>query len=842
MTRALLGLSLVHLCAALSFGESLFDGDFGVPSSGNALWYRAPANNWVLESLPIGNGYLGAAVYGGNANDTIILNIDSLWQGGPFADPDYKGANWDASDAPLVHERLAQLRATIFQNGTAPDLNNLTTDAGQYGTFTTAGTLYISRTSQNYTNYRRWLDMDKGIIRSSWTEGQTKYRREYACSYPDKICSVRMSSSASMNEIVIGVSPTSDHSNITDSCQGNSTIIHRGQAGANGAGMTYEVIGTVKASGKSRTTTSCSNGVLTIQNATDFWFVWSGDTEYDINAGTAADNYSFRGADPHSKLTPTLSATNSLTYSNFLKRQVNDYSQGTRTSFSLDLGQRADYDRSTDELLVAYQASQLNGQTSDKGRTLLEWLLFNYGRHLMFSSARGNLPANLQGVWSFGSWAPWSGDYHANINVQMMYWPVEATGMDITQTLWDFIQKTVVPRGSETAQILYNVSSGWAMHDETNIFGSTGMKGLDIPNYNPAEWTNYPAAGAWLMTHVWDHFDYTGDVDWLRRQGYPLLKVTAQFWLEALQNDGYTKDNSLVAVPCNSPELPQTTFGCTHWQQLIWELFNAVEKSLSVLNLPSENAFLSEIKQKRQRLYRGLDIGSKGEIQEWRLDLDNSERLTHRHLSHLVGLYPSYSISSFDPQTDGVKSGNLTKQNLIAAANVALNLRGNGTSPDADAGWGKIWRAGSWAQLGDSTRFYNQLSYGVSRNFASNLFSLYNPFNTAENTLFQMDANGGYPAAVLNALIQAPDTHSLSSTLAISILPALPSSWCEGELRGVRLRRGLEVDIKWSRGKLTKAVVKAPRLLSGKSLTVVVTIPGRQKQLTLRRGDSVNVA
>jgi alpha-L-fucosidase 2 len=218
-----------------------------------------------------------------------------------------------------------------------------------------------------------------------------------------------MSSSAAMNEIVIGVSPTSDHSNITKTCQGNSTLIHRGQAGANRSGMAYEVLGTVKASGKGRTTTSCSNGVLTIQNATEFWFVWSGETEYDIDAGTAEDNYSFRGTDPHSKVAPIISATNSLTYSNFLKRQVNDYTRGTSSSFSLDLGQSADYDHSTDELLVVYQASQILGQTSDKGRTLLEWLLFNYGRHLMFSSARGNLPANLQGVWSYGSWAPWSG-------------------------------------------------------------------------------------------------------------------------------------------------------------------------------------------------------------------------------------------------------------------------------------------------------------------------------------------------------------------------------------------------------------------------------------------------
>lgn len=822
--------------------DSLLSRSFAFPKSGNALWYRSSAANWVLESLPIGNGYMGASVFSGVQNDTILVNLDNLWAGGPFADPAYNGANWGESDVPAVHQRLKALRETIFANGTANDLNGITPDAGQYGTFASAGSLVVSRPQiiSNYTNYTRWLDLDDGVIRSTWSEGYITFRREYICSYPDHSCSHKTSASQAIPKILYSIVPIADHSDIEISCKGNSTLVLRARAGANGMGMLYEVAGSVRLSGDGSTT--CSNGYISVLNATDIWFTWTGDTEYNINAGTAAQHYSFKGSDPHSQVTGILARVASIPYAKYLQNHLNDYKRGTSQSFSLDLGQSPDWSTPTDVLLKNYQAWQKSRQPSDASTTLLEWILVNYGRYLMFSSARGNLPANLQGVWSQGAWSPWSGDYHANINVQMMYWPVEVTGMDVTQTLWDFIQKTVVPRGGDTAQTLYNVSRGWVMHDETNIFGSTGMKGLDIPNYNPAEWTNYAAAGAWLMTHVWDHFDFTGDIAWLKRQGYPLLKATAEYWLDALQVDAYSKDGSLVVNPCNSPELPQTTFGCTHWQQMIWELFNSVDKALSVLHLGSEKAFLEEVRAARSKVDRGFRISPSGVLQEWKLDLDNSDRLAHRHLSPLTGLYPSYSISSWVPRSDGFMSADLSKSMLINASRTLLMQRGNGTSPDADAGWGKFWRAACWAQLGEPTRFYSQLSYGIARNFASNLFSLYNPFNTAENTLFQMDANGGYPAAVLNALVQAPDTQRRDETLVVTLLPALPSSWSRGHLYGVRTRRGLELDLEWRSGKLTKASIKGPRILNGTVVQVKVQGAGINRQITLTRGQSVTLA
>ncbi|KAG8828382.1 hypothetical protein FRC19_006480 [Serendipita sp. 401] len=822
--------------------KTLFQSNFKLPASGNALWYRSPSANWVFESLPIGNGYMGAAVFGGVQNDTVLMNLDDLWAGGPFSSPTYNGANWNASYAPTVHEKLKALRNTIFANGTAPDLNGITTDAGDYGTFSSAGNLVIARgVGIDYSNYTRWLDMDQGIIRSTWKETKNDVRREYICSYPERLCSHMTSSITPFPQVSYAIETIQGHSNLQLGCQDNSTLVLRGNAGSNGAGMLYEIVGRVQVSKTTGASTTCSAGVITVSNATDIWFTWTGGTEYNIDAGTADQRYSFKGPDPHSSILKRLSSASSLSYSSFVQRHVKDYTTGTSQNFQLDIGQKPDWSRTTDQLIEDYKEQQLSGQRGDTGRTLLEWLFFNFGRHLMFGSARGNLPANLQGVWSQGSWAPWSGDYHVNINVQMMYWPVETTGMDVTQTLWDFIQKTVIPRGSETASILYNVSRGWAMHNEINTFGSTGMKGLDIPNYNPAEWTNYAAGGAWLMTHAWDHFDYTGDVQWLRKQGYPLLKSTAEYWLDALQLDRNTNDGSLVAVPCNSPELPQTTFGCAHWQQLIWELFNSVEKALQILGTGGEQSFLLEVQKKRVKLDRGLRIGAESQVQEWKLDFDNSAHLDHRHLSHLTGLYPSYSIASFVPGSDGIKPGGLTRQALLTASTTTLIQRGIGTAPDADAGWGKIWRAACWAQLGNSTRFYDQLSYAISRNFAANLFSLYNPFNTAENTLFQMDANGGFPAAVLNALIQAPDTQYLSETLTITLLPALPTSWSQGALRGVRVRRGLEVDMAWKAGSLTAVTLKAPRLQGGKQIKVIVKGKNLNKELLVGRGNVIKV-
>ncbi|KAG8801203.1 hypothetical protein FRC16_001039, partial [Serendipita sp. 398] len=335
------------------------------------------------------------------------MNLDDLWAGGPFSSPTYNGANWNASYAPTVHEKLKALRNTIFANGTAPDLNGITTDAGDYGTFSSAGNLVIARGGGiDYSNYTRWLDMDQGIIRSTWKETKNDVRREYICSYPERLCSHMTSSTTPFPQVSYSIETIQGHSNLQLGCQDNSTLVLRGNAGSNGAGMLYEIVGRVQVSKTTGASTTCSAGVITVSNATDIWFTWTGGTEYNIDAGTADQHYSFKGPDPHSSILKRLSSASSLSYSSFVQRHVKDYTTGTSQNFQLDIGQKPDWSRSTDQLIEDYKEQQLSGQRGDTGRTLLEWLFFNFGRHLMFGSARGNLPANLQGVWSQGSWAP----------------------------------------------------------------------------------------------------------------------------------------------------------------------------------------------------------------------------------------------------------------------------------------------------------------------------------------------------------------------------------------------------------------------------------------------------
>jgi alpha-L-fucosidase 2 len=232
--------------------------------------------------------------------------------------------------------------------------------------------------------------------------------REYVCSYPDKICSHTTSSSKYIPETSYSIKTTQGHSNFQQSCQDNSTLILRGQAGSNNTGMLYEVIGMIKGTSGHDARIDCANGVITVTNATDIWFIWTGGTEYDINTGNAAAGYTFKGPDPHASNLATLSSIGSSSYTSFVARHVKDYVHGTSQSFQLNLGQQVDWTRSTDELLAAYQNGKASGNIGGHA-SLLEWILFNYGRHLIFSSARGNVPANLQGVWSHGEGAPWSG-------------------------------------------------------------------------------------------------------------------------------------------------------------------------------------------------------------------------------------------------------------------------------------------------------------------------------------------------------------------------------------------------------------------------------------------------
>ncbi|THH07152.1 hypothetical protein EW146_g9406 [Bondarzewia mesenterica] len=789
----------------------------GFPRSGNGLWYTAPGASWVSELLPIGNGYLAAMVPGGTQQEVTQLNIESLWSGGPFADPSYNGSNKAYDQQSQLAQDMRGIRSSIFSSptGTIDNVEVLAAPIGAYGSYAGAGylisTLDIAGT---VSNYARWLDMDSALVHAQWTQNGSSFLRTSFCSYPAQACVEHINTTShSLPGLTYAFSSYTEVGlpvpKIT--CLDQATLQVRGQVAD--PGMKYEILGRVQAAGtrpqinctSSEGTDGIINATISVLDAQEAWITWVGDTEYSMDAGNAAHSFNFRGSDPHSKLINIISTSapaqlNSTTfpsnaYSNLLSQHVTDY-QTAIGGFELDLGQIPNLDTPTDQIVNAY--------ATDVGDLYVEWLLFNFGRYLLVGSARGTLPANLQGKWGDGISNAWGAD--ANINTQMNYWAAETTNLNVTQSLWDYMEKTWAPRGSETAQILYNITKGWVTHNEMNIFGHTGMK----LSGNSAQWADYPESAVWMMIHVWDHFDYTGDVAWWKAQGWPLLKSVAEFHLEKLIPDEHFNDSTLVVAPCNSPEQTPITFGCAHAQQLIWQLLNAAEKGFDAAG-DTDQAFLAQVRSIRAQMDKGIHIGSWGQLQEWKLDMD-SPTDTHRHLSHLVGLYPGYAVANFADSVQGsiAENGtlhNYTRADVLGAATVSLIHRGNGTGPDADSGWEKIWRAAAWAQLGNATEFYHELSYAIDVNYAGNLFSLY----SSGSTIFQIDANLGYPAAVMNALVQAPDVASYSIPLTVTLLPALPSKWASGSVIGARIRGGLRLDMQWREGNPTMATITSDR-------------------------------
>ncbi|KAF5381765.1 hypothetical protein D9615_005480 [Tricholomella constricta] len=824
----------------------------GFPASGNGLWFTKSANVWSKEWLPVGNGYLAAMVPGGTSSEATQLNIESLWSGGPFADKSYNGGNKQPGEQFATAQAMDEIRRQIFQSPTG-DINSigqLGTDAGAYGSYAGAGYLISGiNTTGSVSNYGRYLDLDQGIARTTWTQSGTTYLRSTFCSHPTQACTQHFTSTISKGSAAglpslsysfsSALEPGMPAPNIT--CLDSNTLRIRGTIESSG-GMLYEILARLRTTpvGNANTTQCLQSPVpieapanatlqVTAGTAREAWISWVGGTEYSMDAGNAASDFSFRGPDPHAALLKLISSPSraATTFSATLSQHVADYKAALTDKFSLSLGQTPRLDVPTDVVKAAYKI--------DTGDKYLEWLLFNYGRYLLASSGRGALPANLQGKWANGYGNAWGADYHSNINIQMNYWAAEMTNLDVTRPLFDYFEKTWAPRGALTAQVLYNISRGWVTHNEMNIFGHTGMKGPG----DTAEWANYPEANVWMMMHVWDHFDYTNDIAWWKSQGWPLLKVhppatgVASFHMDKLIPDLHFNDSTLVVSPCNSPEQKPITFGCAHAQQMIWEIFNAVEKGFAASG-DTDTAFLNEVKAKRARMDKGLHIGSWGQLQEWKVDRDSPSDL-HRHLSHLIGLYPGYAVTGYDPASQGT----YTKKQVIDAATVSLVHRGNGTGPDADSGWEKAWRAAAWAQLGDAQQFYHILSYGIFLNFGPNLFSLYNPFDS--NPIFQIDANLAYPAALLNALIQAPDVASYSTPLTVTLLPALPKQWPSGSIRGARVRGGISINLHWNKGRPTSAIFKADSnvvarpvqvVYGGKTLTSFTTSGGLTRAIT----------
>jgi alpha-L-fucosidase 2 len=725
----------------------------GTPDRGLTLWYGKPAADWEHEGLPIGNGAMGAVVTGGVAADTVQFNEKTLWTGGPGS----KGYDFGLPARPLAGAVADVQRLLNESKQLAPEkaAEILGHPMTAYGDYQTFGgvVLTFDGASQAPENYRRDLDIQRAIASVSYAANGVNYRREYFASYPDGVIAIRVTADR----------PGQITLKAAFRIPGNRSANIAAKAGRitvfgalNDNRLKYEAQLQVIAQGGTRT--DAADGSVAVVHADSVVLILAAGTNY-------RNRYPYyRGGDPHPAVTARVARAAVKGYARLLRTHERDYRR-LFDRVSLDIGQ-AMPDMPTDALLANY-----GKQTAASDRAL-EALYFQYGRYLLIASSRaGSLPANLQGVWNNSNTPPWNADYHVNINLQMNYWPADAANLSETVAPFlDFVDGLRAP-GAVSAKRVFG-ARGWTLFLNTDVWGYTGL--IAWPT---AFWQ--PEAGAWLASQYYDHYRFTRDRAFLAKRAYPVMKAAARMWLDALAVD--PRDGKLVVSPSYSPEHGPFSAGAAMPQQIVTGLFRETSQAAAIVK---DTAFRRELERALARIDTGLRVGSWGQLQEWKEDWDDPKD-DHRHVSHLYALIPGHQISP--AATPG----------FAEAARVSLRARGDGGT-----GWSKAWKINFWARLNDGDHAHLMLSQQLRESTLNNLWDSHPPF--------QIDGNFGATAGIVEMLVQSQND-------VIEILPALPHDWSEGEVRGLKARGGVTVDIAWSGGGLRRLVLR-PRM--GGRLTV----------------------